>query len=84
MNDETARELTKQLKRLNFWVTMFGSLFLVAIATVGLLLVQVFLFMKTTTEKVQAVQQTVDVKTKVCNGEDSVSRFIQKNTEVCR
>ncbi len=58
MNEETAAQLVKQLKRLNFWVTTFGVMFLLTLGVVVFLLVQVFMFAKSTGDKLDNFKQS--------------------------
>lgn len=62
MDDSTAQQLVKQLKRLNFWVTTFGVMFLLVLGVVIFLLIQVFMFVKTTGDKFDDFKQTTTEK----------------------
>lgn len=88
MSDEVAKQLVKQLKRLNFWVTTFGVLFLVGLAVAIYLLVQVFLFAKHIGDSVQTFQantvEKLDVKQQVCSGTGAFSELVKNNTKACQ
>lgn len=87
INEEVGRQLVKQLKRLNFWITTFGVFFLLVLGVVIFLLVQVFLFMKDTGDKFQSFQDStaskLDVKSQVCEGADGFSAWLKSNTAAC-
>lgn len=87
INEEVGRQLVKQLKRLNFWITTFGVFFLLVLGVVIFLLVQVFLFMKDTGDRLQPFQDStaskLDVKTQVCEGTDGFSAWLKSNTSAC-
>lgn len=84
MNDETASQLVKQLKRLNFWVTMFGTMFLISLAAIGFVLFQVITFVQRTGDKLQGVTGGLDVKQQVCQGTDAFSKWVKSITNACQ
>jgi cytoskeletal protein RodZ len=88
LSDDVARQLVKQLKRLNRWVTFFGITFLLIFGIVIFLLVQVFLFVKATGDTFQNFQQSttqkLDVKSQVCSGTDAFSSWLKNNTTACQ
>jgi len=83
MNEETAKQLVKQLKRLNFWVTTFGIILLVGLGIIGFILFQVVTFVKSTGDKLNSVGSSLDVKQQVCSGTGGFSDFIKKSTSAC-
>lgn len=87
MNDDTARQLVKQLKKLNFWVTLFGSIFLIAIAIIGVILFQVVMFARSTSDNISSFKQstvdTLNVKKQVCGGTGAFSDFVRSKTGAC-
>ena len=87
MDEKLQRQLLRQLKILNFWITFFGVLFLVSIGIIGFLLFQVITFARDTGGKIDSLEQTttekLDVKAQICGGSDSLSNFIRQNTDAC-
>lgn len=83
MNDEIARQLVKQLKRLNFWVTIFGTIFLVTLVVIGVVLFRIVMFVQETNNKIQSVGSSLDVRRQVCEGTGDFSNFIRKSTKAC-
>lgn len=87
MTDKAAEALTKQLKVLNFWITTFGTLFLITLAIIGFLLFQAITFVREAGDKLTATQKAVgeslDVKSKLCSGNNGVTDFFKKNTGAC-
>lgn len=87
MDKEVEKQLVKQLKILNFWITTFGVLMLLALGAIGFFLYQTVMFVKTTGDKITSIQQTtvekLDVKKQVCSGTDSFSQFV-KSTGSCQ
>lgn len=86
MEDATARELTRQLRRLNRWVTIFGTLLLVMLAVLGILLFKVATFVHDTSQQLQDFKtqagQSLNVRENICDGVASDS--ILKKTGVCQ
>lgn len=76
-------QLLKQLKILNFWITTFGVLFLLALGIIGFFMYQTAMFVKSTNDKFtnlqQSTSQTLDVKSQVCQGNDQLSEFLKSS-----
>lgn len=79
MNEDLQRQLIKQLKLLNFWITFFGVFFVVTLVVLGFMLFQLISFMQDTADKFETLQretrQSLDVKQKICN-DSTASRLI--------
>lgn len=52
MDQATAEQMVKQLKRLNRWVTLFGTFFLITIGIIGFILFQIVSFVRSGMDKV--------------------------------
>lgn len=87
MDRSVEAQLVRQLKILNFWITTFGVLMLLALGIIGFFLYQTVMFVKTTSDKITTFQQTtvekLDVKSQVCGGTDAFSNFV-KSTGACQ
>jgi hypothetical protein len=79
MDDLLQKQLLRQLKLLNFWITFFGVLFLVSMAILGILLFKVFTYVHHTTDQItnlqQKTEQSLNVKSQIC-GSSSVSKYL--------
>ena len=88
MNDESAKQLIRQLKIMNVWITLFGSLLVVGLIVMAILLFQLIGFIQDTNDKIESVKtQTSDslnLKKQVCEGEGGISGFFKESTEVCQ
>lgn len=88
MNEQLLKQLVRQMKIMNFWITLFGSLFLVAILVAGFLLWQLVTFINETNHKIDAIKtQTSDslnVKKQACEGTNEFSKWLQRSTEACK
>lgn len=87
MDSSIEKQLVRQLKILNFWITTFGILMLLALGIIGFFLFQTVMFVKSTSDKLTTFQQTttekLDVKKQVCDGTDAFSSFV-KSTGACQ
>lgn len=81
------KQLVRQLKLLNFWVSTFGVLILLCIGIVGFFVFKTVMYVKDTTDKLTTVQQQatdkLDIKKQVCGGSDAFAEFV-KSTGACR
>lgn len=86
MDELLLKQLIRQLKVLNIWITIFGSLILVVLIVLGVLVFKVVSFVNDTNEKVdnftQQTQQSLDVKQKAC-GSNTLGDVLRDKTGVC-
>lgn len=87
MNEQLQRQLIRQLKLLNFWITTFGTLFLVALAILGYFLFQTVMFMRDTGQKIENFQaqtrDSLDVKKQACENNGAFGDFLRSSTKAC-
>lgn len=80
------KQLVRQIKILNFWVTFFGLLFVAALAIAGFLLWRMVTFVHQTEQHLQSIQtktsQTLDVQNQLCGS--SLSGLLKGNTDYCK
>ena len=72
MDEKLQKQLIRQLKLLNFWITLFGSLLLIGLLIVGFFLFQVVSAVQQTADRIKALQdettQRLDVQAQLCEG----------------
>lgn len=87
MNEELTKQLTRQLKLLNIWISVFGTLIIISFLIIIFLLFKVVTFVQDTSQKVSDLQQkasqSVDVRSQLCKS-DSVGSFLQDKSDVCK
>ncbi|MDL2363605.1 MAG: hypothetical protein QFB86_04465 [Patescibacteria group bacterium] len=87
MEDLLVKQLTRQLKLLNFWITLFGTLFLVGFIILGVLVYKLVTFTHDTTAKFDALQQkteqTINVQKQLCDSKN-VGSLLHKQTSICK
>lgn len=70
MSDQVARQVVRQLKIINFWITFFGSIFLIMLIIVGFLVFKVVTFVQSTEQRISDLQekttQSLTVKDDLC------------------
>lgn len=86
MDEVVLRQLTRQLKILNFWITTVGILILTAVIICIVLLVKVVSFVHDTENHITSLQQkteqSLNVKQQLC-GNASIKSVLQNKTEPC-
>ena len=87
MDELLLRQLVRQLKIVNFWITTFGVLFLVALAVMGILLFKAITFLHTATDKLTSAQQSIsnslNVKQEVCSNKN-LSSLLSRTSDICQ
>lgn len=88
MNNEVLlKQVVRQMKIINFWITLFGSLFLVALLIAGFLLWQLVSFIGETNRKIDAaksgVSDSLNVKKQSCDN-STIGSWLKQNTDMCR
>lgn len=82
MNEDLQKQLVRQLKILNFWVTLFGTIVIIVSITIGILLFKTYTFVQNTADTVQELRaetaETLNVKNKVC------STSLLENRDFCQ
>ena len=82
MNEQLEKQLIRQLKILNFWITTFGVLLLSTLVIIGFFLFQAVSFVRSTNDSIQQFKQTttekLDVKASICGGTDSFSSIVRQ------
>lgn len=70
IDDKLARELTRQLKIINFWISLFGSIIAITLLILGFLVFKVVTYVQSTEQKVSDLRQktvnTLNVKDDLC------------------
>lgn len=88
MNPDTERKILRQLKFLNFWMALFGTLLITFIIGTAFVGYQLLSFANKTTQQINEFKQTttqkLDVKSQVCGGTDSFSSYLRNNTTACQ
>lgn len=70
MDEQLQRQLVRQLKIMNFWITFFGTIILVSLLVMGFLIFKMVTFVRSTEQKITNFQtkttETLNVKDDLC------------------
>jgi cell division protein FtsL len=70
MEEVVAKQLTRQLKIINFWISLFGSIIVIVLLILGFLVFKMVTFVQSTEQKVTDLRnktaQTLNVKDDLC------------------
>jgi len=87
MNEELQRQLIRQLKVLNFWISVYGAIILIVLITVVVLVWKIVNFTNDTRQQIGDLRTTVseklDVKSDICEGNNSLGDFLKDKTGFC-
>ena len=86
MDEALLKQIIRQLKFLNIWITLFGSLILISLIVAGVILFKIITFANESVQNINSFQdkaeQSLDVKSQLCNNEDS-SSILRQTTKLC-
>jgi hypothetical protein len=87
MDEVLLKQLVRQLRILNIWITVFGSLILAVLLVLGYFVFKLVTFVNDTNKKVEHLttqtRDALDFKSKVCSS-DSFGSFLQGRTDLCK
>jgi hypothetical protein len=87
MDEVLLKQLIRQLKIMNFWISVYGALILVILAIMGYMVFKVVTFVNDTNKKIDSISQqtkeSLDFKNKVCSS-DSLGGLLQDRTQYCK
>lgn len=80
MDEKLQKQLIRQMKILNFWITTLGISLLIGLAVVGFFLWQVVSAVQNAADRIQNFQtqtsEQLNVKKQLCEGDGAVSRYL--------
>ncbi len=79
MDEKLIKALTHQMRILNFWVTIYGTIILVVLIFLSVTLFRVVNYVNNLNKKVES---SLDVKTKICSNDSSLANILQDR--VCK
>lgn len=86
MDEVLLKQLVRQLKILNMWIAIGGTLMLVAFLVCIFLLFKVVTFMQDTSDKLNALQDktqnSLNIQKQLCES-DTFSGFLERKSELC-
>lgn len=86
MDELLLKQLIRQLKIMNFWITLFGTLFLIVLIILGVLIFKMVTFVHSTEQKISdfqtSAQSTLDLQAKLCKSK-SLGSLLTDKTSAC-
>lgn len=83
MNEQLLKQLVRQVKIMNFWITLFGVIMVASIITLAFLIFQVVQVIQKTNTQLSNVKteisQSMDIKAKVCEGDSGLTQFLHSS-----
>lgn len=87
MDDALLKQLTRQLKILNIWISIVGTLILAAIIICIFLLFKVVTFVQDTSSRVTSIQDntrnTLNVKNQLCDSK-TLTNLLEDRSQLCK
>lgn len=84
MDDKLAKQLVRQLKLLNFWVSFYGIIMIAILGFVLFMVVQTVMFVQETNRRIESVKDSTNVQKRTCDANNSVSDWLKANTDICK
>lgn len=79
MDEKLIKALTRQMRILNFWVTIYGTIILIVLIFLSVTLFRVVSYVNNLNKKVES---SLDVKTKICSNDSGLANILQD--KVCK
>lgn len=87
MDELLLKQLVRQLRIMNIWISIFGTLILITLVVLGVLVWKVVSFVNETNTKIDNItsqtKESLDFKQRFCTS-DGVGGFLRDRTEVCK
>ena len=74
MDEKLIKALTRQIRILNFWVTIYGTIILAILIFLSVTLFRVVNYVNNLNKKVES---SLDVKTKICSNQGSIGNILK-------
>lgn len=87
MDEQLQRQLIRQLKIINFWISIYGAIFLVALGFIIFMIFQLVTFVQTTNDRIDQLKNSasdsVNIKKNSCENQGPFGELLRSKTEVC-
>ncbi len=74
MDEKLIKALTRQMRILNFWVTIYGTIILAILIFLSVTLFRAVSYVNNLNKKVES---SLDVKTKVCSNQGAIGNILK-------
>jgi hypothetical protein len=87
MDEALLKQLVRQMKILNLWISVFGTLILTALIICIYFVFKVVTFVQDTSNKLNSIQEntqnTLNVQKQLC-GSDAIGGFLNNRSDYCK
>ena len=77
------RQLVRQLKIINFWISLYGTLLLIALGIILFLMFQVFSFVRDTNDRIDQARDSVNIQRQACQSDGAFGDFLRSRSGLC-
>ena len=88
MDDRLAKQLVRQLKIINFWISFYGIIMIVILGFLLYVIIQMVMFVEDTNKRIEQMRteatDSINVQKKTCESGNAVSDWLKTNTEICK
>ncbi len=86
-NEKVQKQLLRQMRIINFWISLFGSIVIIGIIVMIYILWQVMSFVHDTNKRIDNIKNSttdsLNLQKKACEGTGSLADYFKKNTDIC-
>ena len=87
MDEKVARQLVRQLKIINFWISFYGIIMIAILGFLLYMIIQMATFVQDTNKRIEEMRtsaaDSLNVQKQSCEGNGAISDWLKKNTEIC-
>ncbi len=88
MDEKLQRQLVRQLKIINFWISFYGIIMIAILGFLLYMIIQMVTFVQDTNKRIESlktnVTDSVNVQKQACEGTGGFSDLIRSQTNLCK
>jgi len=88
VDDKVARQLVRQLKIINFWISFYGIIMIAILGFLLYMIIQMVTFVQDTNKRIEQMRtdaaDSLNVQKKTCDGGGAVADWLRANTDICK
>lgn len=88
MDQQLQKQLVRQLKIINFWISFYGIIMIIIMGFVLYMIIQMVMFVQDTNRRIESlksgVTDSVNVQKQACDGTGAFSDLLRDKTDLCK
>ena len=88
MDDKLARQLVRQLKIINFWISFYGIIMIAIMGFLLYMIIQMVMFVQDTNKRIEQIRtdaaDSLNVQKKSCGDGSPLADWLKNNTDICK